>query len=52
MGPPKWRQAKAGVRAVRDTLVGPEAQHDWITGEVISPALPVSAAGDASRSRC
>jgi hypothetical protein len=44
-GHPKWRQAKAGVRAVRDTLVGREAQHDWITDEVISHALPVSAAG-------
>jgi hypothetical protein len=41
MGPPQVTSGEGR----RDTLVGREAQHDSITGEVISPALSVSAAG-------
>jgi polyhydroxyalkanoate synthesis regulator phasin len=37
---PRWRNAKADARAIRDTLVGREAQRDSITGEEIQPAIP------------
>lgn len=37
---PKYRNAKSDARAIRDTLVGREAQRDSITGEEIQPAIP------------
>lgn len=37
---PKYRNAKEDARAIRDTLVGREAQRDSITGEEIQPAIP------------
>lgn len=37
---PRYRNARADARAIRDTLVGREAIRDTITGEEIRPAIP------------
>ena len=37
---PRVRNVKADARAIRDTLVGREAQKDTITGREIAPAVP------------
>lgn len=37
---PRWRNGRREITAVRDAILGREAQFDSITGKEISPALP------------